>query len=54
MIATLDPLSYGVDGMRAALTGVGHFGMGMDIAVLLILCAVLLGVGGWLFSRIQL
>ena len=54
VIATLDPLSYGVDGMRAALTGVGHFGIGTDLVVLSGLCLVLLAVGGWLFARIQL
>jgi len=54
VIARLDPLSYGVDGLRTALTGVGHFGLGTDLAVLSGLCAVLLVLGGWLFSRIEL
>jgi len=54
VIARLDPLSYGVDGLRTALTGVGHFGLGTDLAVLSGLCAALLVLGGWLFSRIEL
>ena len=54
VVATLDPLSYGVDGLRAALTGVGHFGVTTDFAVLSSLCAVMLLIGGWLFSRIEL
>lgn len=53
-VATIDPLSYGVDGLRAALIGVGHFGMTIDLAVLAIIAAALLGTGSYLFSRIQL
>ena len=54
MLAIVDPLSYGVDGLRNALTGVAHFGTLTDVAVLSILCAVTLGLGSYLFSRIQL
>jgi ABC-2 type transport system permease protein len=54
VIATIDPLSYGVDGLRASLMGVSHFGSATDLAVLSALAAVLLIIGGRLFSRIQL
>lgn len=54
VIARLDPLSYGVDGLRAALTGVGHFGLVPDLAVLSALCTLLLAIGAWLFARIEL
>jgi ABC-2 type transport system permease protein len=53
-IAIVNPLSYGVDGLRAALIGVVHFGVVLDLSVLCCLCAVFLGVGSWLFSRIEL
>ena len=53
-IATFNPLSYGVDGLRLALIGVAHFGATMDLAVLSTVTVVLLFVGGYLFSRIQL
>ena len=53
-IATFNPLSYGVDGLRLALIGVAHFGATMDLAVLSAVTVVLLFVGGYLFSRIQL
>ncbi len=53
-IATFNPLSYGVDGLRLALIGVAHFGATMDLAVLSVVTVVLLFVGGYLFSRIQL
>ena len=53
MIATLDPLSYSVDGLRFALIGVTHFGVTLDIAILCGMTAAALAVGGYLFSRIQ-
>ena len=53
-LAMLDPLSYGVDGLRAALIGASYFGMLLDFTVLCSLCIALFSVGGWLFSRIEL
>jgi ABC-2 type transport system permease protein len=50
----LNPLSYGVDGLRGAL---GHgfiFGLGVDLIVLGTMTAILLGIGSYLFSKIQL
>ena len=54
VLASIDPLSYGVDGMRGSFIGLAHFGMTVDLAVLLILTAIFLGAGSYLFSRIQL
>jgi ABC-2 type transport system permease protein len=54
LATTIDPLSYGVDGLRAALVGIAHFGMPLDTLVLCVIGAGLLGAGGYLFSRIQL
>lgn len=53
-ITSIDPLSYGVDGMRGALEGVSHFGLATDLTVLSIMTLVLLGVGSYFFSKIQL
>lgn len=53
VITRLDPLSYGVDGLRGALIGTIQFGYTTDIAVIVIVSAVLLMIGSWLFSRIQ-
>jgi ABC-2 type transport system permease protein len=53
-IATIDPLSYGVDGLRSALIGVAHFGLPLDLAVLSVIAAALVATGSVLFSRIQL
>ena len=54
VIASLDPLSYGVDGLRSTLIGVTHFNTSLDLAILTLLCAAFLGLGAWLFSKIQL
>ena len=54
-IATkLDPLSYGVDGLRAALIGKGIFGIAVDAAALLAVGIVLLILGAWRFSKIEI
>ncbi|MBP7114368.1 MAG: ABC transporter permease [Candidatus Peribacteraceae bacterium] len=52
-IARIDPLSYGVDGIRESLTGISHFGLGTDFAVLTVITALCIWFGSWLFSRIQ-
>ena len=50
----IDPLSYGVDGLRGMLIGVWHFNFALDVALLGALTAVFLASGAYLFSRIQL
>lgn len=54
VITSLDPLSYGVDGMRGALEGISHFGLSTDLTVLSVMTVILLGIGSYLFSKIQL
>jgi ABC-2 type transport system permease protein len=54
IIASIDPLSFGVDGLRTALVGVAHFGIPTDLGVLAIFSTLFLCVGSYLFSRIQL
>jgi ABC-2 type transport system permease protein len=54
LITRIDPLSYGVDGLRATLLGISHFGLAVDAAVLCLVTAVLLAIGSRLFSKIQL
>jgi len=49
----LDPLSYGVDGLRSVLIGVAHFGVAVDVAVLASVATALLCLGAWRFSRIE-
>lgn len=52
-IVNLNPLSYGVDGLRYALLGTSHFHVGTDIAVLSGFIVVFIAVGAWLFNRIK-
>jgi ABC-2 type transport system permease protein len=54
IVADLDPLSYGVDGLRGSLVGIGHFGASLDVLVLSLVTVALLSAGTFLFSRIQL
>jgi ABC-2 type transport system permease protein len=54
LLARADPLSYGVDGLRQTLTGLAHFGLRLDLAVLALLTACFLGVGTYAFSRIEI
>jgi ABC-2 type transport system permease protein len=49
-----DPLSYGVDGLRAALIGRTHFGPAVDLIVLAAFAVTLLCVGAWRFSKIEI
>jgi ABC-2 type transport system permease protein len=53
-ITRIDPLSYGVDGLRGALTGIYHLGAYTDLLVLVSLTSILLVVGSYLFSKIQI
>jgi ABC-2 type transport system permease protein len=53
LIARIDPLSYGVDGLRGSMTGVSHFGLPTDFTVLSVITVALLLVGSRLFSKIQ-
>ena len=54
IVTSLDPLAYGVDGLRAVLLGASHFGMLLDVTVLLIVAIAFLALGARQFSRIQI
>ena len=52
-IIKLNPLSYGVDGIRGILTGVSHLGLVADLSVLVISSLIITLVGSYLFSKIE-
>jgi ABC-2 type transport system permease protein len=54
LLTRVDPLTYGVDGVRGALIGATHFGVGWDVAALALVAVLLLGVGAWRFSKIEI
>ncbi|MDD2672519.1 MAG: ABC transporter permease, partial [Syntrophales bacterium] len=54
IIASIDPLSYGVDGLRGTLVNGSHFGLFTDFFVLSILTIIILAIGSYLFSKIEI
>jgi ABC-2 type transport system permease protein len=54
IITRLDPLSYGVDGLRGALGSGYHFGFMQDFLLLGVATTLLLIIGSYLFSKIEL
>ena len=50
----LNPLSYGVDGLRGACSTVFTYGLTTDLVVVTLLTVLLLGIGSFFFSKIQL
>jgi len=53
VVTRIDPLTYGVDGIRQALIGSSTFGMGIDFIVIVIAAVIFLGAGSYMFERIQ-
>lgn len=54
IVASLDPLTYGVDGMRGALLNASHFGMHADFWILSLSVTLMVIIGSHLFSKIQI
>jgi ABC-2 type transport system permease protein len=54
VITKLDPLSYGIDGMRAVLLKKSAFDPVTDLTVLVCVGAVLLVFGAYRFSKIEI
>lgn len=54
VITLLNPLSYGVDGLRGTLIGSWHFNYFLDMGLLTILGAVFLVLGAWFFSKLEI
>jgi ABC-2 type transport system permease protein len=54
-IATrINPLTYGIDGLRGALVQAAYFGLATDIGIMAIIAAVFLMIGARAFARIQI
>jgi ABC-2 type transport system permease protein len=54
IVAQIDPLSYGVDALRITLVNISHFGLLTDFLVLGVITVLILIVGSYLFTRIQI
>jgi ABC-type multidrug transport system, permease component len=53
-ITRLDPLSYGVDGLRGSLSGLTQFGFATNLITLAVMAVALLILGAWRFSKIEI
>jgi ABC-2 type transport system permease protein len=53
VLTHLDPLTYGVDGLRGVLTGATHFGLVLDVLALIGIAIALFAIGAWRFSKIE-
>ncbi len=53
-IASLNPLSYGVDGLRTTLVNTSHFGLLQDMSILVILMVIMMAIGSYLFSKVEI
>jgi ABC-2 type transport system permease protein len=53
-VVTFDPLTYGVDGLRGTLIGVWNFGAFFDLLILFLITSIVLAIGSYLFSKIQI
>ncbi len=54
IISYFNPLTYGVDGLRGALSGISHFGIGIDLIVCAGLSIIILAIGSRMFNKIQI
>lgn len=54
IITRIDPLTYGIDGLRGSLIGAWHFNFALDVAVLAVIAASFLGLGAYFFSTIEI
>lgn len=52
-ITKINPLSYGIDGIRGALTGSSYFSLGTDFIVLTVVLFVVTAFGVYQFSKVE-
>ena len=54
-IATrIDPLTYGIDGLRGAFIGTSHFSTGTNVGIMSVVAVVFLTLGARSFAKIQI
>jgi len=52
-LSYIDPLTYGVDGLRGSLIGFSQFSLFLDLFLLLIFDLAVVSLGSWLFSKTE-
>jgi ABC-2 type transport system permease protein len=53
-ITKLDPLSYGIDGLRGVLIGTSNYSIATDFSILVAITLAMMVNGAYLFEKIQL
>ncbi|MCX6739760.1 MAG: ABC transporter permease [Candidatus Parcubacteria bacterium] len=53
-IIKFNPLAYGVDALRDSLINQSYFGLSLDFTVMAISAMIILGIGTYLFNKIQI
>jgi len=53
VLTRVDPLTYGIDGVRGTMIGASHFGIPLDVGVLLAVGVLFVTAGAWRFSKIE-
>lgn len=53
IVAQFDPLSYGIDAMRAFITGIHTFSLLTDFSVLIILSIIFISLASYFFTKIE-
>lgn len=53
-VVRLNPLAYGVDAMRDTLINQTYFGLGLDFTVMTLATLIILGIGSYMFNKIQI
>ena len=54
VLTRINPLTYGIDGLRGTLTNLSTIGVGTDFLVLVSVTAIFTLIGAYLFSKIEI
>ena len=54
ILASMDPLTYGIDALRNLFGNMGHFSLSLDITVLSGATLLFLSLGSYFFKKIQI
>lgn len=54
LVTKFNPLSYGVDGLRSSLISIEHLNLFYDFTILSIIAIIILAIGSYFFSKIEI
>jgi ABC-2 type transport system permease protein len=54
IVTFCDPLTYGVDALRGILSQTSHFSLSLDLFILFVLSSIIISIGGYLFSKVEI